>query len=80
MKGKNRVACSHAAQPYPDWGKVGKNRAASRENTPLGRSASSYARTAAVRYTRVSFLASGPATREGLRASPAHGGTRGVSR
>ena len=41
---------------YRRWGEVGKNRAASRENTPLGRSASSYARTAAVRYTRVSFL------------------------
>ena len=60
--------------------KIGKNRAASRENMPLGRSASSYARTVAVRYTCVSFLASEPATREGLRASPAHGGTRGVCR
>ena len=39
-----------------------------------------YARHAAVRYTRVSFFALGPAIREGFRASPAHGGTRGVSR
>ena len=23
MKEKNRVACNRAAQPYPDWGKVG---------------------------------------------------------
>jgi hypothetical protein len=46
----------------PTFYKVGKNRAASRENTPFGRSASSYARIAAVRYTRVSFFASGTST------------------
>ena len=67
-------------QLYQLWDKIGKNRAASRENMPLRRSASSYARTVAVRYTRVSFLASETATREGLRASPAHGGTREVCR
>ena len=50
------------------------------KNTPLGRSASSFAGPAAVRYTCVAFLASGPPTREGLRASPAYGETRGVSR
>jgi hypothetical protein len=48
-----------AGSIYPAWGKVGKNRAASRENTPFARSASPYARIAAVRYTRVSFFASG---------------------
>jgi hypothetical protein len=71
--------CSTHARPnpYPDWGKV-YQRAASRENTPLGRSTSPSARTAAVRYTRVSFLASGPARRAGLRTSPAHGGTGGI--
>ena len=42
----------------------------------LGRSASPSARPAAVRYTRVSFLASGPAPRAGRRARPAHDGTR----
>jgi hypothetical protein len=51
-----------AAQFYRLFCKVGKTRAASRENKPFGRAASPSARIAAVRYTRVSFFASDTST------------------
>ena len=45
-------------------GTFSTNRASGREHTPLGRSTSPSVCTAAVRYTRVAWLAPRPATRE----------------